>query len=173
MSERIGVSLGVDVGKARVGLAASDPDGIMAQPVKTLSRDVKKMSDIRVIVKAAEERSARRIFVGLPLSLSGGETSSTQDARDYADELASAVAQSGAECEVFLVDERLTTVTAHQKLREAGVNSREHRKIVDQVAAVAILDHALDQLRGRGSAGVAVSATPAPSPRQEGEETEG
>lgn len=153
------MSLGVDVGRARVGLAASDPDGIMAQPVRTLSRDVKKKSDQRVIVRAAEDRAARRVFVGLPLSLSGGDTPSTTDARNYAEQLASALADQGLDCPVFLIDERLTTVTAHQKLREAGVNSREHRKIVDQVAAVAILDQALDHLRARGTAGTPVVAS--------------
>ena len=76
--------LGVDVGMARVGVAASDRDGVLATPVKTLKRDVKKTSDISVLVKLAAERGAAQIFVGLPRSMSGGETASTTMARDYA-----------------------------------------------------------------------------------------
>ena len=78
--QRLGVSLGVDVGKARVGLAASDPDGIMATPVRTLDRN-RRQRDLRLIIETAQERSARRIFVGLPVNLSGRDTESTADAR--------------------------------------------------------------------------------------------
>ena len=139
--------LGVDVGMARVGVAASDPDGMLATPVKTLKRDAKKNSDISVLVKLAAEREVRQIFVGLPRSLSGGETASTSMARDYADELANALARASLEVEVRLVDERLTTVSAHRSLREAGLDGRKHRSVVDQVAAVEILQQVLEMRR--------------------------
>ena len=142
-----GVKLGVDVGLVRVGLAASDPDGVLAMPVRTLKRDAKKNSDIRVVVREAAERGAVQVFVGLPRSMRGGETASTQMARDYAQALAQALSDAGQGQEVRLVDERLTTVSAHRSLHEAGLNSRNHRKVVDQAAAVAILQQSIDTQR--------------------------
>lgn len=170
MAERIGVSLGVDVGRSRVGLAASDPDGLMANPVMTLSRDATKRRDQRIIANIAEERGARRVFVGLPLNLKGEHTPSTEDAVEYAEDLATRLAEAGQECDVLLIDERLTTVTAQNALREAGISARDQRKMIDQAAAVAILEHALTGLRQRGEAGEPVAArqnTPGPSRGEE------
>ena len=144
-----GVKLGVDVGQVRVGLAVSDPDGMLAMPVKTLKRDAKKNSDIRVVVREAETRGAVQVFVGLPRSMRGTETASTQMARDYADTLATELERSGNPLPVSLVDERLTTVSAHRSLHEAGLNSKDHRRVVDQAAAVAILQHAIDMQRSQ------------------------
>ena len=145
-----GVKLGVDVGLARVGLAVSDPDGLLAMPVRTLKRDAKKNSDIRVLVSEAVDRGAVQVFVGLPRSMRGTETASTQMARDYAALLLTALENSGHAIPVALVDERLTTVSAHRSLHEAGLNSRDHRRVVDQAAAVAILQQAIDMQRSLG-----------------------
>ncbi|MFJ3957848.1 Holliday junction resolvase RuvX [Arthrobacter sp. NPDC090010] len=154
-----GVRLGIDVGMARVGVAVSDPDGILATPFKTLQRDAKKNSDIAVLVRQAQEREARWVFVGLPRTLRGGESSSTRMAVDYAQLLADRLAEAGQNAYVALVDERLSTVTAHRALHEAGVDSREHRKVVDQVAAVNILQQALDMQKRHGAeVGTRVSA---------------
>ena len=142
-----GVKLGVDVGQVRVGLAVSDPDGTLAMPVKTLKRDAKKNSDIRVLVREAVERGAVQVFVGLPRSMKGTETASTVMAREYAQALLAELERSGFPVPVSLVDERLTTVSAHRSLHEAGLNSKEHRRVVDQAAAVAILQHAIDMQR--------------------------
>ncbi|PQZ93804.1 Holliday junction resolvase RuvX [Arthrobacter sp. MYb227] len=140
--------LGVDVGMARVGVAASDPDGLLATPVKTLKRDIKKNSDIFVLLKLGIERDVKQIFVGLPRSMSGGETASTQMARDYADELANQLVTAGQEhIQVRLVDERLTTVSAHRSLHQAGLDGRKHRAVVDQAAAVEILQQVLEMRR--------------------------
>lgn len=146
-----GVKLGVDVGMVRVGLATCDPDGILATPVKTLSRDTKKNSDIKVVVKEAANRGAQQIFVGLPRTMKGEEKASAEMARSYAQQLANMLAAAGQDVPVLLVDERLTTVSAHQALRQAGLDTREHRKVVDQVAAVEILQHALDMQKARNS----------------------
>lgn len=146
-----GVKLGVDVGMVRVGLASCDPDGILATPVKTLSRDTKKNSDIKVLVKEAITRGAQQIFVGLPRTMKGEEKASAEMARGYAQHLANMLAAAGADVLVLLVDERLTTVSAHQALRQAGLDTRQHRKVVDQVAAVGILQHALDMQKARNS----------------------
>ncbi|AUI52606.1 Holliday junction resolvase RuvX [Arthrobacter crystallopoietes] len=145
-----GTKLGVDVGLARVGLAGSDPGGILATPIRTLKRDAKKNSDIRVLVREATERSAVQVFVGLPRTMKGGESASTRMAREYADLLAQALADAGLAVPVNLIDERLTTVSAHRTLHSAGMSSREHRKVVDQVAAVEILQQALDMQRALG-----------------------
>lgn len=146
-----GVKLGVDVGMVRVGLAACDPDGILATPVKTLSRDTKRNSDIKVVAREAAARGAQQIFVGLPRTMKGEEKASAEMARSYAQLLADTLAGAGQDVAVRLVDERLTTVSAHQALHKAGMGSREHRKVVDQVAAVEILQHALDMQKARNA----------------------
>ncbi|WP_210481356.1 Holliday junction resolvase RuvX [Naasia sp. SYSU D00948] len=139
---RPGVRLAVDVGRARVGLAASDPAGSLAFPVETLPRDERVVQ--RIAAEAAE-RDALEIVVGLPVSLSGGDTPSTTDAREVAAALAAA-----APVPVRLVDERLSTVSAQSALRSAGRSTRRSRSVVDQAAAVIILQHALDSERAGG-----------------------
>ncbi|WP_113718011.1 Holliday junction resolvase RuvX [Arthrobacter dokdonensis] len=148
---RQGVKLGIDVGMVRVGLACCDPGGILATPVKTLSRDAKKNSDIRVVVKEAAGRNAVEIFVGLPRTLKGAEKASAEMARSYAQLLVAALGAAGLDVPVRLIDERLTTVSAHQALRAAGIGSRDHRKLVDQAAAVGILQQALDMQKARNA----------------------
>jgi putative holliday junction resolvase len=146
---RLGVRLGIDVGRARVGVARSDHHGILATPVETLPRNAQLVASIRRIV---DELDAFEVVVGLPLSLSGGDTASTQDSRAVAAQLAAAL--EGVP--VRLVDERLTTVTAARSLREAGRSSRTSRSVVDQVAAVILLQHALDHEKAQGQAPGAV-----------------
>ncbi|WP_323958530.1 Holliday junction resolvase RuvX [Arthrobacter sp. JZ12] len=142
-----GVKIGVDVGMARVGVAACDRDGLVATPVRTLSRDLKKNRDLFLLVRNIQDLEAVEIFVGLPRNLSGTESASTTMAREYAQALVGALDAAGLDLPVRLIDERLTSVSAHRSLRQAGLNSREHRKVVDQVAAVAILQHAIDMQR--------------------------
>lgn len=146
---RPGVRLGIDVGKARVGVARCDRDGLLAVPVETVAR-----TDAAVarIVELAEEYSAMELLVGLPISLAGEDTASTADAREFAVALRAA---SGID--VRLVDERLSTVTAHAALRSAGRSQRSSRRIVDQVAAVVLLQQAIDVEKSTGApAGAAV-----------------
>jgi putative holliday junction resolvase len=101
--------------------------------------------DVRRILELAEEYEAIELVVGNPLSLSGAATPSTDDAISFAGRLAAAGAA------VRLVDERLSTVSAQQALRAAGKSSRKQRPIVDQVAAVIILQHAIDAERASGN----------------------
>ncbi|GAA2867154.1 Holliday junction resolvase RuvX [Paenarthrobacter ilicis] len=145
-----GIKLGVDVGTVRVGLAICDPDGILATPFKTVTRNAKKNTDVRVVVKHALELPAVQIFVGLPRTMKGEERASARMATEYAELLADELLRSGANVPVLLVDERLTTVTAHRNLHEAGMSSRNHRKVVDQVAAAGILQHAIEMQKARG-----------------------
>lgn len=140
---RPGVRLGVDVGRARVGIARSDPHGMLATPVETLARRDDVVAGIRRLL---DEHEAVEVIVGLPLSLSGGETASTDDSRAVAEALAAALPVS-----VRLVDERLTTVSAARGLRESGRTARNSRSVVDQAAAVILLQHALDLERSTGN----------------------
>ena len=138
---RRGIRLGVDVGKARVGVASCDPDGLLATPVETLPRAVALDS----LARLAQEREPLEIVVGLPIALSGGHTASTDDAEQFARELAELVAAP-----VRLVDERLSTVQAASGLRAAGRSSKNQRQVIDQAAAVILLQHAVDSEKARG-----------------------
>ncbi len=152
---RHGVRLGVDVGRVRVGVARSDAHGMLALPVQTVQRDE---SAITTVIARADEFDAVEIVVGLPLSLSGRDTASTVDARGFAAELAVALDARDSGRSVRLVDERLSTVSAQQVLRSSGRTEKNSRSVVDQVAAVIILQHALDAERAGGRPpGVVVS----------------
>ncbi len=146
---RPGVRLGVDVGSVRVGLAASDPSGTLATPVATLARDGSEgRADQQRIAGLVREREVVEVVVGLPRLMSGEEGEAARLARVYASELARLVGP----VPVRLVDERLTTVQAHRKLRDSGVAGRSQRAVVDQAAAVLILQSALDAERASGRA---------------------
>jgi putative Holliday junction resolvase len=146
-----GRRLGVDVGQVRVGLALSDPDGILATPLTTLRRDAKKGFDVKLLAGLAQEHDVVAVYVGLPRSLDGGENASTAMARDYAAALVRRLRAKGSDVRVRLVDERLTTVDAHRALLEAGVSRRDHKDKVDQVAAATILQAAVDRGRATGT----------------------
>ena len=150
--------LGVDVGTVRIGVAASDPEGRMAVPVTTVPRG---RGDIDQLAALAQERGVAGIVVGLPRSLRGGEGRAAQASREFAADLARRVAPTP----VRLVDERFTTTSASQGLRDAGVGTRRARQVVDQVAATAILQAALDTARSSGEpAGELVPAPPPAAP---------
>ncbi len=144
---RPGARLGIDVGRARIGVARCDPSAILAVPVETVARSADGGDgDIRRILDLAAEHEAIELIVGNPLSLSGQATASTADAVAFAARLAAAGAG------VRLVDERMSTVSAQQALRSAGKSSKKQRPIIDQAAAVIILQHALDAERVSGTA---------------------
>ncbi|MGB3828334.1 MAG: Holliday junction resolvase RuvX [Ornithinimicrobium sp.] len=148
MSRR-GTRLGVDVGEVRVGLAASDPDGLIATPVATLSRDQESLADVIVIAQQAHERQALEVVVGLPRSLNGTEGIAAERARRYAATLHARLDGIA----VRLWDERLSTVDAHRALAASGVPGRRQRQSIDQAAAVLILQSALDVERNTGKPG--------------------
>ncbi|MBW1637906.1 Holliday junction resolvase RuvX [Microbacterium resistens] len=140
---RRGVRLGIDVGRSRVGVSRCDPDGLLAVPVETVPRD--DASVVRLHELAVEHEPVE-IVVGLPINLRGEDTASTQDARDFA---AAVARRTGVP--VRLVDERLSTVTAHAALRASGRTQRGSRGIVDQVAAVVLLQQAVDIEKSTGT----------------------
>lgn len=141
--------LGIDVGKARIGVARSDPHGMIATPIETVARDADGVRDIARIEAIANEYEAFEVVVGLPLNMRGERTLSTDDAENFAHALAG---RFGDCLEVRLVDERLSTVSAQGQLRQAGKRTKESRSIIDQAAAVVILQHALDIERSRDEA---------------------
>jgi putative Holliday junction resolvase len=134
-----GRRLGVDVGAVRVGVALSDPDGVLATPLATVPRDA---DTVRSIAGLVAEHEVVEVVVGLPRTLAGREGAAADAARAFADALAGAV-----EVPVVFADERLTTVVATQQLRERGVKGRKQRSVIDQAAAVAILQSWLDARR--------------------------
>lgn len=140
---RRGVRLGIDVGRARVGVARSDPDGMLAVPVETVPRDERSLTRI---AELAAEYEPLEIVVGLPVNMQGADTPSTLDAREFA---AALQARSGVP--VRLVDERLSTVSAHAALRSSGRSQKNSRSIVDQVAAVVLLQQAIDTEKSTGN----------------------
>jgi len=141
---RPGVRLALDWGKARIGVAASDPDAVLAFPVETVPAGPSALARIAALV---EEYSPVEVLLGLPRNLAGAEGPAAQAMRVVAADLA--VALPG--CPIRLVDERMTTVTASRQLSGAGRNTRRQRQVIDQAAAVALLEAALhsERLAGR------------------------
>ncbi|CAA9361793.1 MAG: Putative pre-16S rRNA nuclease Yqg [uncultured Nocardioidaceae bacterium] len=142
---RPGVRLGVDPGDVRIGVASSDPSGLLATPVETVARGRGDLARLRAIVA---ELGAREVVVGLPRSLSGGEGPAAAKVRTFAGELAAVLAAD--EVAVRLFDERLSTVSAEAVLRAQGRKGKQRRAVVDQAAAVVVLQNALDTERGTG-----------------------
>ena len=128
--------MAVDVGTVRVGVAATDPERRLAFPVETVPRGTGTLDRLAAIV---EERRIVTVVVGLPLTLAGSEGPSAEDARSVAEALAQRL-----EVPVRLIDERLSTSSAASALREAGRDARRQRAVIDQAAAVVILQTALD-----------------------------
>jgi putative holliday junction resolvase len=144
-SLRPGVRLGIDVGSVRIGVARSDPGGLLASPLQTVRRG---RGDFAEIARLSAAHRVAEIVVGLPTSLSGNAGQAADQARDFAEALASVVAP----IPVRLVDERFTTVIAHAALAQGGRDSRERRSVIDQAAAALLLQGALDAERQTGVA---------------------
>jgi len=142
---RHGVRLGIDPGDARIGVARSDPTGFLATPVETVRRG---KGDLARIAKILAEEEAVEVVMGLPRSLSGGEGPAAAKVREFA----AALARRVSPVPVRLVDERMTTVSAEAMLRDQGRKGGKRRAVVDQAAAVLILQHALDTERATGAA---------------------
>ncbi len=158
-----GVRVGIDPGDARIGVASCDPGGVLATPVETVPRGD---GDLDRIVALVEDLGAVLLYVGLPRSLSGGEGPAAGKVRTFAQDLAVRVAPRP----VHLVDERLSTVTAEGVLRERGKKGKKRRAVVDQAAAVVILQGAIDAERTQGKTvgeQVVVASAPATAPGTE------
>ena len=143
---RRGVRLAVDWGDVRIGVAACDPDGVLAYPLTTVAAGP---GEVAALADLVAEHAPLEVLVGLPRSLSGGEGPAAALARDRAGRLAVVVvAEHGVP--VRLVDERLSTVTATRRLRAGGRTARQQRGVIDAAAATVILEEALATERSRG-----------------------
>lgn len=136
-----GVRLGLDWGGARIGVAACDAGGMLAYPVETVRATPDPYVRLRQLV---EEYRPAAVVMGLPVTLAGDEGPAAASIRGHAARLARFVAPVA----VFLVDERLTTAQAAKQLRAAGRDARRQRAVMDQAAAVAIVEQVLDAERG-------------------------
>jgi putative Holliday junction resolvase len=137
-----GRRLGIDVGTVRIGVSVSDPDAILATPVETVRRD-RGAGHLRRLTALVRDLEVVEVVVGLPRTLGDRSGSSAKDAVGVAEAIAGLISP----VPVRLADERLTTVSAARSLREAGVRAKDQRGMIDQVAAVAILQGWLDQRR--------------------------
>ncbi len=142
---RSGVRLAIDVGTVRIGVARSDATGTLAVPEATLDARKDWVGPLRALVA---EWEPLEIVVGLPLSLDGTEQAAAQKVRTVVAEITAAVPGVA----LRLVDERFTTTVAGNRMREAGITTREGRRFVDQAAAVMILQQTLDTERSTGQA---------------------
>lgn len=145
MIERKGVRIGVDVGTVRVGVARCDPDGIITMPLETVLRSGDG-SDVERVLALIDAFDAIEVILGLPRHLKGGEGISAKGARRYARRIKSA----RPTVRVALVDERMSSNQAHARLRALGIPEKNHRAVIDQVAAQIILEQALEEERMSG-----------------------
>lgn len=135
-----GRRLAVDVGSVRIGVASCDPDGILATPVETVARTAGADADLRRIADIVTEYEAIEVVVGLPKTLRDEHGHAAKLAAEFGDALADRISP----VRVLYSDERLSTVTAQQALRSSGVRAKAQKGVVDQAAAVAILQGWLD-----------------------------
>ena len=147
---RRGIRIGIDVGSVRVGVARTDPDGLLAVPVATLTRPAAR-SDLLALVDLVAEYEPLEVVVGLPIALDGTEGLAAAAVRVYAGDLLGMLRARGVGVPVRLIDERMTTAEATRGLQAAGRDSRSGRSVIDQAAAVIIVQHALDSERATGT----------------------
>ncbi len=126
--------LAIDYGDARIGIAATDPAGIMAHPVETIH--VKTTDPITRIAEIVSERRVRQLVLGLPIRLDGSEGTAAAKIRNFGQQLATRLPQ----LPLHYCDETFTTVTAAEKLHQAGKNAKRQKTMIDQAAAVEILN---------------------------------
>ncbi|HJF75471.1 MAG TPA: Holliday junction resolvase RuvX [Brevibacterium linens] len=144
MSFRRGRRLGLDIGSVRIGVASSDPDGILATPL-TVVRRSDEPAALKQLREIVDEYEPIELLVGDPKSLDGAARAAATSALEFARRIAAATGTS-----IRLVDERFTTVEAHHALAAAGKSSRQRREIVDAQAAVIILQNALEYEHNTG-----------------------
>jgi putative holliday junction resolvase len=144
---RHGVRLGIDVGSVRIGVARSDPAGTMAVPVETIDRRAGDEQALHRIMELADEFEVIEVLVGHPLTMAGAIGPAAAAAEDFA----RALADGRANTPVRLIDERLSTVSAQRSLHAAGRTHRGSRSVIDQAAAVIVVQHALNSERAAGN----------------------
>lgn len=143
-----GRRIGVDVGTVRIGVASSDRGATLATPVETVARKTglkdRDQADIDRLIEIIESYQAVEVVVGLPRDLQGNGSRSVKHAKEIAFRIRRRLSNSGQNIPVRFADERLTTVAATQALRASGVSEKAGRSVIDQAAAVEILQSWLD-----------------------------
>ena len=130
-------ALGIDLGDARVGVSVTDDIGMLAHPLETIQ--VKSGRVIQRVAALAKDRQAATVVVGMPRNMDGTFGPAAEKAREFIEAL-----KLACPCQVVPWDERLSTVAAQRSLQEAGRKARDHRAVIDQVAAQIILQSWLD-----------------------------
>ena len=128
-------ALGIDFGQARIGIAATDACGILAHPVESIHLD--RTEPLERIAQLVAERGIRTLVLGLPLRLDGTEGTACEKVRAFGGKLRARL----PELPLVYVDEFLTTTVAQEKLHAAGKKAKDFRPIIDQAAAVEILNN--------------------------------
>lgn len=131
-----GRRIAFDYGDARIGLAVCDPDGILSSPLPAIRTGDPKL--FASIEKVLDEYQPVAIYIGLPLHMSGESGDSAEKARAFGEEVSNRF-----KIPVHFIDERLSTVLAQRKLKDAGVSSRDSKELIDSMAAVSILEQGL------------------------------
>jgi len=131
-----GRRIAFDYGDVRIGVAICDPDGILSSPLPALkSQDRELLVSIKELI---DEYEPIKFYVGLPINMSGTQGESAQKAKAFAESLTESFA-----IDVEFIDERLSTVSAQRKLKEAGLSTRDSKDLIDSMAAVSILEQGL------------------------------
>lgn len=143
-----GRRIGIDVGTVRMGVAASNREATLAFPVETVQRETgfkdRDQADIDRLLELIAEYEAAEVVVGLPRDLHAHGSKSVKHAKEIAFRIRRRLRNSGDDTPVVFADERLTTVAASQALRASGVSEKAGRSVIDQAAAVEILQSWLD-----------------------------
>ena len=137
-----GRRIALDYGDARIGVAASDQDSILVSPLTTLAAASRNLlKEIAVIFEGIKPIT---IYVGKPTNLSGVDSTATSKVLNFVEDI-----KKITETPIILIDERMSTVSASRSLREAGLDSKKSKSIIDMAAAVAILDFAITMEKGK------------------------
>jgi putative Holliday junction resolvase len=137
-----GRRIAFDYGDARIGVAASDQDSILVSPITTLTSSSRSL--LKEIVEILEEINPIAIYVGKPTNLNGVDSTATSKVLNFVEDL-----KEITEIPITLVDERMSTVSASRSLREAGIDSKKSKSIIDMAAAVGILEFAITIEKGK------------------------
>ena len=144
-----GVRLGLDVGTVRIGVATCDPDGLLAVPLETIESGELAIARTLELIRTQQ---AVVVYIGCPVNLKGQDTQSTMASNEFAQGLMNAISRADhfSNVSVRMIDERLSTVSAQRGLHDAGRSVKTSRKVIDQAAAVVILEHALESEKRQG-----------------------
>ncbi len=131
--------IGIDYGEVRIGVSCSDDLGMFAHPLETIH--VKKIDPIKRIIEIAEEEKIQAVVIGMPRNLDGSYGSAAKKVESFLKKIKTVL----PEVQVVEQDERFTTTVAQKKLQDTGHTVKSSRQIIDEVAAVEILQSFLDQ----------------------------